>query len=236
MVSSVSSPAPAAFLFDMDHTLINNDCDVSWKEFLMREELAPADSMAKADFFFRQYQQGRLDVPAFLRFQLAEFAGRTQAAMNRLARRHFEEVVRPRIYVRGRRIVARALASGRPVALLTATNVVVARPLAKALGIPHLLGTRLELRAGRFTGSISGLYSGGTGKVQHAEKFCRQIGVELAQATYYGDSLADVPMLETVGFPVVVNPGQELRKIAEARGWKLLRFAAIEGSAPRACC
>ena len=235
MVSSVSSAAPAAFLFDMDHTLINNDCDVSWKEFLMRAGLAPADSMEKADFFFAQYRQGRLDVPAFLRFQLAEFAGRTPAAMARLARRHFTAVVRPKIYVRGRRIVARALATGRPVALLTATNVVVARPLAQELGIRHLLGTQLEQRAGRFTGNLSGPYSGGTGKVLHAEAFCRKIGVELAQVTYYGDSLSDVPMLEAVGFPMVVNPGAELRRIAVACGWKVLRFAAIEGNAARVC-
>ena len=37
--------------FDMDHTLINNDCDVSWKEFLTEEKIAPSNAMEIADNF-----------------------------------------------------------------------------------------------------------------------------------------------------------------------------------------
>lgn len=224
-----SSRTPEVIFFDMDHTLLDMDCDVSWKTFLLRLGLAPTDSMETAAFFFRQYQAGILAVPAFLRFQLAEFAGQTPAAMSRLARRHYETEVRPRIYVRGRALVTRALASGRPVALLTATNEVIARPLAEALGIRHLLAARLARRGGRFTGGISGTYPCGAGKIVPAAEFCRRFGADLTRAAYYGDSLTDVPVLEAVGFPVTVNPGTALRNIAAAKGWKVLRFRALEG-------
>ena len=86
---------PALWFFDMDHTLIDNDCDVSWKKFLVQHGLAPAAAMDEADRFFADYLAGHLDYDAFIRFQLAEFASRTPAEMAALARWHFVEVVRP---------------------------------------------------------------------------------------------------------------------------------------------
>ncbi len=219
------SPQPTVFFFDMDHTLIANDCDVSWITFLVRERLAPADSLEQADRFFQLYAAGKLPLEDFFAFQFARFKGRTPAAMAPLVERHFTTLVRDRIYPQARKIVAAALATGRPVVLLTATNEVVAAPLAAYLQIPHLIGTRLELHAGRYTGRIAGAYCGGTGKIGHAEAFCRNHpGCSLAEAAYYGDSANDIPLLERVGFPHAVNPGDTLRAAAQARGWTIDRF------------
>lgn len=216
---------PAVWFFDMDNTLIANDCDVSWIEFLVRHGLAPADSLQKADFFYEQYKAGKLDLGEFFRFQLAAFTGNTPEQMAPLADRHFAEMVRHTIYEKARELVGGALASGRPVALLTATNEVLAAPFARELRIPHLLATRLELADGRYTGRISGPYCGGEGKIGFAEAFCRENGVRLADAAYYGDSITDVPLLERVGFPHAVNPAPALRAAAETRGWPVLELA-----------
>ena len=39
-------------IFDMDGTLIDNDCDVSWKLFLVRSGIAPRDDLELADRFY----------------------------------------------------------------------------------------------------------------------------------------------------------------------------------------
>jgi len=217
---------PALYFFDMDHTLIANDCDVSWITFLVEAGLAPADAPRQAAEFFRLYQEGRLPLDEFFAFQLQAFRGRTPAEMAPLARRHFERHVRPALYPAARELVAASLATGRPVALLTATNEWLARPLAEELRIPHLLATRLEEREGRFTGRIAGTYCGGQGKVEFAEAFCRQHpSCQLATAAYYGDSSNDIPLLARVGFPHVVNPGATLRAEALRHGWPILAFS-----------
>jgi HAD superfamily hydrolase (TIGR01490 family) len=217
-------PAISIYFFDMDHTLVDNDCDVSWKTFLIEEGLASPDCQRQADHFFEQYVAGRLDIDAFLAFQLAEFQGRTPAQMAELVRRHFERFVKPALYPEAKAVVRQALASGRPVALLTATNTVVARPLATFLSIPILLGTELELQGGAYTGRICGQYCGGEGKRIVAEAFCRRNGHPLAQASYYGDSISDAPLLTAVGAPVVVNPGEQLYRLAVQQGWPIRRF------------
>src|SRR5210317_2236053 len=86
---------PKGYLFDMDHTLINNDCDVSWKTFLVNKGLAPSNALDIADYYYQQYRRGELDINEFLKFQLAEFKGRTPAEMDALAQEHFETLVRP---------------------------------------------------------------------------------------------------------------------------------------------
>ncbi len=210
---------PTAYFFDMDHTLADNDCDVSWKLFLVDQGIAPATDLERAEAFFDQYRRGCLEVDRFLEFQLAEFVGQTAAAMAVLARRHFEQMVRPQLYAAGQAAVAAALASGRPVALLTATNEVIAAPVAAALGIDELIATRLETCDGRYTGRLAGLYCAGPGKVAAAAAFCRARGLDLRQASYFGDSLNDLPLLRQVAFPVVCNPGDLLAGLAAEYHW-----------------
>ena len=63
------------YLFDMDHTLIQADCDVTWKQFAVAHGLAPETALVEADRFFDDYNAGKLDIEAFHEFQFREFAG-----------------------------------------------------------------------------------------------------------------------------------------------------------------
>ena len=49
-------------------------------------------------------------------------------------------------------------------------------------------------------------------------------GFLLEEATFYSDSYTDLPLLERVGEPVVVNPDPRLRREAARRGWRVERW------------
>lgn len=216
---------PSVFFFDMDHTLIDNDCDVSWKQFVVRHGLAPESDLTEADRYFDDYNAGKLDVEEFYLFQFREFIGNTEARMLELARMHYEEFVKGRIYPEGRRLVREALDAGFPVAILSSTNSIVARPVADELGIREVLGTKLELDAsGRFTGRITGTYGAREGKTEIAAAWAAAHGVTLADFAYYGDSVNDIDILRKVGFPNTVNPAPELRELARQNGWPVLAW------------
>lgn len=216
---------PTSYFFDMDHTLADNDCDVSWKEFLVARGLAPPEALSEAAKFFEDYRRGTLNVAEFMSFQLNELRGMTVAEADNLAREHVESIVKPTVYLKGRELVKQALKTGCPVMLLTATNEVVARPFAEEIGVPGVLATRLELVDGRYTGKIIEPYCHGPGKLQAAREFCNGNGLDLASAAYYGDSMSDVSMLANVGFPVACNPVVELEAIASANAWRVLHLA-----------
>lgn len=213
---------PEVYFFDMDHTLQNNDSDVSWKEFLVAEKLAPADTMEIAAEFFEQYKRGELDFPAFVRFQLREFAGNTPETMRALARQHFIRHSLPCIYPGARQLVDQALASGCPVAILSATNSYLCAPFAAHFNIGEVIATEPELKNGVFTGDIVKAYCCGEGKIIRAREFCEQRGLSLERAAYYGDSVSDIHILEAVGFPCAVNPAPRLRELAQNSRWPVI--------------
>ncbi len=218
---------PKFYIFDMDHTLIDADCDVTWKHYGVAAGIAPADALERADEFYRQYQAGTLDSEAFMQFQFREFIGESQAAMEKHALAHFEQFIRPRCYPAARLLVASLLKSGASVAILTSTNTTLARPVADFFGIREVMGTTLELADGRYTGRIVGAYTVGAAKIAPAEDFARRCGGTLADLAYYGDSVNDVNLLERVGFPVAANPDDTLRQTAVERNWPVVDFGSL---------
>ena len=211
--------------FDMDHTLINNDCDVSWKEFLMQENLAPADSMILADKFFDDYNRGELNFNEFIQFQLREFIGKNMTEMTEICHRHFLKMVKPKIYQDAFNYIQNLKKDGCKIYILTSTNTVIARSVADYFQVDGLLGTELKIdENGNFDGKIDGIYAAQAGKVTKAEEFCRQNGLTMQELAYYGDSINDANILAAVGKAYAVNPSENLRKMANEKNWEILTF------------
>ena len=215
---------PHVVFFDMDHTLIDNDCDVSWKEFLIEKGLAPRSEIDDVYRYYDLYVQAKLPADEFNAFQLRQFKGRTPDEMRDLARRHFESRVHSRIFPEGRDTVNEHRNAGREVVLLTATNRIIAEPVAEHLGIPAVLATEVERSDGHFTGRIAGPYCVKEGKLHYAEKYLAGTGHTLDDAAYYGDSTSDIPVMERIGHPIAVNPSDVLEAMARERGWPILRW------------
>jgi len=63
------------------------------------------------------------------------------------------------------------------------------------------------------------------GKTHWARQFAEEQGIDLRQSYFYTDAISDLPMLELVGQPRVVNPDRLLRRHARRRGWPILQVA-----------
>jgi HAD superfamily hydrolase (TIGR01490 family) len=222
------TPVRLAF-FDMDHTLINNDCDLSWKNYLVDVGQAGWTDRLRGRWHFWMYQLGRLNTQGFMRFQLAQFRGRTEAEMAPLLREHFDQYVLPSLYPAVPKILAGLKTRGIPCLLVTATNQEIAAPLAQYLGMDGLLATPLERdKDGRFTGHVGGVYCLGANKLLVMQPEAARRGFALEQVMYWGDSGNDIPVLEQVGFPVAANPAAKLRTQAQRRGWPIIDFSQIQ--------
>ena len=141
----------------------------------------------------------------------AAFADRSRALYdNSLAHRLDPQVVER---------IAEHRELGHHLVLLTATLRQVAIPLLEHLGFHDILSNELNYRDGIITGGFVEPLCYGEGKVVHAKQFMKGRESRLEDAYFYSDSIADLPMLEAVGNPVVVNPDQQLLEIAARRGW-----------------
>lgn len=110
------------------------------------------------------------------------------------------------------------------VILVSGTFEELLRLLGEKIGVEHVLGTRVEFREGRCTGRVRGSACMGSEKVRRIQELIEEMGVEvdLPSSYSYADSISDLPILEVVGNPVAVNPDQELKSLAQERGWKII--------------
>src|SRR6478735_12470947 len=118
--------------------------------------------------------------------------------------------------------------AGRATFIVSAAGNGVVEPLADVLGMDGGIGTRYEVDGdGAFTGRFDGPFVYGAGKVVAMETFAAGHDIDLAQSYAYSDSLSDLPMLEAVGHPVVVNPDPALAAFAKREGWQTMRFERL---------
>jgi HAD superfamily hydrolase (TIGR01490 family) len=213
-------------LFDLDNTLLSGDSDYEWAQFLIeRGVLDRSEYEAKNDHFFRQYKEGRLDIHEFLDFQLAPLARHPREELDRWHAEFMRTRVKPIIRTKGRDLVRGHLARNHLCAIVTSTNSFITAPIARELGVEHLLATELEVRGRTFTGKPSGTPAFRMGKVTRLAEWLGGRGQTLASfgdSWFYSDSHNDLPLLERVTHPVAVDPDDVLRGEALARGWQVI--------------
>lgn len=216
-------------LFDLDGTLLPTDSDHAFGEFMVHIGWADAQEHARRnDAFFRDYQNGCLDMHAYIDFSTASWRDRTDEAIQCMSQRFMREVIDPHLREPAHALVARHRLRGDMMAIVTATNEFVTGPIAQAFGIDTLIATELERDArGRVTGRISGTPCLREGKITRVSQWLAQQGTRLEafeEVTFYSDSTNDLPLLELVTRPVATNPAPALAKIAAERGWTVLNL------------
>jgi HAD superfamily hydrolase (TIGR01490 family) len=220
---------PALALFDLDGTLLPRDSDHAFGEFLVQRGWVSDDTFRRAnDRFYADYLEGRLDMTAYVDFATAAWRHRPEAEQQRVLAAFVEEVVRPMLHPAAIDVVERHRQAGDRLAMVTATNEFVTRPIAALFGIDTLIATELARdAAGRVTGRIAGTPSFREGKIVRVEAWLASLGTTLAAAprsTFYSDSTNDLPLLEAASHPVATNPGASLARIAAERGWPVIHL------------
>jgi HAD superfamily phosphoserine phosphatase-like hydrolase len=119
-------------------------------------------------------------------------------------------------------------AAGDVLAVVTATNDFITRPIASLFGIDALIATELERDGGgRVTGAIRGTPAFRDGKVARVRDWLAAQGRrwrDFDAQVFYSDSTNDLPLLEQVSHPVATNPGPALEALALQRRWPILRL------------
>ena len=216
-------------LFDLDGTLLAIDSDHAFGEFMVRIGWADGDAFRRAnDAFYAQYQAEQLDVAAYIRFATSAWRERSAREQADASRRFIDEVIRPAVHDNARALLRRHAEAGDRVAIVTATNEFVTRPIATLFGVHELIATELQRDAqGRVTGELQGVPSYREGKVTRVRQWLAQQGLrceDFERISFYSDSTNDLALLEQVSHPVATNPAPALERIAAARGWPILRL------------
>jgi HAD superfamily hydrolase (TIGR01490 family) len=218
--------ATAAF-FDLDRTLMQGSSAFQFGRaayhtgMINRRQLV-ADGLANLRFRLN----GSTDEGTHaLRDRIsASLAGTRVVDLQRLGPDVLARIL-PRIYPRMLALAYEHQDAGRRVYIFTAASQELAEMLAHVLTFDGGIGSQFsEIKDGRFTGEPTGLFIYGADKARAIKRLADREGIDLSQSYAYSDSASDLPMLRSVGHPVVVNPDKELLAEAREHGWEVLRF------------
>jgi HAD superfamily hydrolase (TIGR01490 family) len=218
------SPPRAAF-FDLDKTLIPGS-----SLFLLARGAYERDMFRVRDLLrfawgqamFRLRGEHRAGMDMSRQSTLEFVAGRRKSELLEWGKEIAEERIIPRVYGDIVSVVEDHRDRGDLTFLVTATPIELAQTIAEELGMTGAIATVSEVdENGFYTGRLVGAVMHGLEKAKAVAELASERGIELAECAAYSDSINDLPLLESVGYPHAVNPESELRRLALRRGWPI---------------
>ncbi len=225
----------SATFFDVDGTIVRGDI-VRYYAYLRTTRMTMFHRALWITLFLFKIPcyiaLDKLSRRTFSRVFYRNYVNLSPAELQTRALSHFQQVMSKKMYPAALERLQQHQRNGEPVVLVTNSLQEIIAPLANHLQASELIAPRLEKKGGAFTGALSDGPLTDKRKAEGVVAFARKHGLNLDQCYAYADSLDDVPMLESVGHPKVVNPGWRLRQIARRKGWEILSWQLDENSSP----
>ena len=214
-------------IFDLDNTILNGDSDYSMINFLVAKSILDNSALDVNQSFMDDYRKGKLDFDEYTKFALKSFIGMSHIEISELTIEFVKEVIEPMINIYALKIIHDHQDDGCKILIASATNELIVKPIAKRLEVADYLGTNVEFVDNKCTGKYLPPSALGEGKLKLVTDWAKIKGFNLELATFYSDSINDLPLLEKVNNPIAVNPDPKLEKISIKRGWEILDLPRI---------
>lgn len=205
---------PTAFVFtDFDDTLAKGDSILPYLLYCIKRGLARRRQFLKAAIAFLGWKLKPSTGRAAKETTLSYIAGRTVEEMDDIARDFFREVQQKSFFREAVAEMQRQRDNGAKIVVVSASSDVYMRVLPEFLSCDEVICTVCEVKDGVYTGKV-GKNCKGDEKVRRIREWLqsRDLAIDKAASSGYGDSPSDAPMLLLTASPVMVNPKARLRK------------------------
>jgi len=230
--ASPEGPHVGAF-FDLDGTLVAGYTVAAvTKDRLRRREVGPGEFLHMMQLALA-YQLGRSQFETVIEGAVRAAKGRLAEDVEEVGERVFQQSVADLIYPEMRELVRAHQRRGHTVVLSSSALTMQAEPVARYLGIKHVVCNRFVVdEHGILTGDIVRPVIWGPTKATSVQQFAADHGVDLGLSYFYADGDEDLGLMYLVGNPRPVNPGPELTKVATRRGWPIRRLHSRSADNP----
>jgi len=211
-------------VFDMDETLISCDSSTLWLAYLVEKGLAPAAMLETEKAMMQAYHRGELSMQIYMDYTLAPLAGTSVAEIDDLANDYVSRIVPHMVFPQALAQLQWHREQQHTVLIISATADFIVRKVAALLGVVDVIAIELEQCQGLYTGSTQGVLSFREGKVQRLSAWLEAHNQALSGSYGYSDSVNDLPLLEAVDKPHVVNPSLRFEECIQTRPWPRLSW------------
>jgi HAD superfamily hydrolase (TIGR01490 family) len=227
---AVLAPERTLAVFDLENTLVASNVVESYSWLASRR----MDTGQRIRFVARMLSEApsllaldRRDRGDFLRHFYRRYDGAPADRLRADAWELFSDLLLEKSFPEGLRRVREHRRLGHRTVLLTGALDFVIEPLRPLFD--DVVSATLDERDGRLTGELIAVPPTGEARALLLAQYASANDLALTDAVAYADSASDLPMLESVGFPVAVNPEPRLATIARRRGWHVEHWAKAPG-------
>jgi putative phosphoserine phosphatase/1-acylglycerol-3-phosphate O-acyltransferase len=214
--------ARVAALFDLDRTLLDGFSVYAFLGERLSSGTMPPRELVANLAAMANYKLGRIGFSGVLTGTTMALRGVSEASFEELGEQVFRKHLLGRVYPEAKAHRER----GHTLAVVSSATRYQIEPVARYLGIEHVLCTQLEVENGVFTGRAVKPACYGEGKAIAARLLAGEEDLDLDASYFYTDAHEDLPLLELVGHPYALNPDRELARVAHERDWPASYFAA----------
>lgn len=211
----------AAAFFDLDRTLLAVNSATLFAFYEKRHGHASHWLLLKSLIHILLYHLNVIDIEAAYTQLIREYKGTSEQALRARIQHFAETELLAHIQPGARKRLEHHRREGHPLVLLTSNSQFQSEVFVHHLQMDHALANTFDTVDGHLTGTAQSPLCFGAGKVTLASRWSSQHRISLSHSFYYTDSYSDLPMLEAVGHPRVVNPDPKLRKEARRRSWPI---------------
>ena len=218
----------AAAFFDLDKTVISRSSTLAFGPSFYRHGLITRGEALRTAVAQLAFRIGGADHDRMerIREQVGQLCqGWPADRVSEIVRRHLNETIVPLVYSEALRLIVEHGKAGQDVIIVSTSGLEMVAPIGDLLGARDVIATRMAVADGCYTGEME-FWAYGEAKAIRVRELASARGYRLSDCYAYSDSVTDLPMLETVGHPRVVNPDRALRRIARDRHWPVLAFRA----------
>ncbi len=232
---TTAQPNRIAAFFDLDKTVIARSSALAFtRPFydggLLTRRAMLRSAVAQLQFLLANADESQVDK---LRKHVTDMCtGWNAAQVKAIVAETLDDVVRPVVFPEALELIAQHKAAGHDVVLISASGIEMVEPIGELLGVDIIRASRMRIVDGHYSGDLD-FYCYGDEKAVAVADLATEKGYDLTKSYSYSDSITDLPMLEAVGHPAVVNPDRPLRQHAEANDWEILDFDTPSAAAHR---
>jgi HAD superfamily hydrolase (TIGR01490 family) len=213
-----------AAIFDVDDSLLDGNAGTIFTWYLYSEKVMKPEMRSRIPRIIYEYARHRLTEQDMVEVGSRCQQGLYADALRGHAHACFERHLRKRITSGAVRQIRKHLLSGHFVAIASGSPQYIVDEIGRHLHVHAAVGTRTRIVDGKATDQIVPPVVFKEGKRAAVEALAEKLDLDLGKSFLYSDSSADVPLFESVGNPVVVNPKVPFRDVARRRGWEVLEW------------
>lgn len=221
------SKRQAAF-FDLDRTLIGVNSAFLYAQYERRNGRLSLLQFARASFWMGLYHLSMVDMNRAFAEAVRQYEGANSNTLQALTEDFFHREVVQTFQPGASEALDFHRANEHPLVLLTASSSYMSELAMKEWEFDDYLANTFPTdETGRLLGTFERPMCYGAGKVHYAQRWAEENEVDLQESYFYTDSFTDLPMLEVVGHPVVINPDPRLRRRALREGWPVHDWSLV---------